>query len=234
MLRPMRILGIDPGLLRTGYGLIDCTGSRSRHVASGVIRIATGSDLPTRLRHIFEGIHEVIAQHRPDTAAIEQVFVNVNPRSTLLLGQARGAAIVALASNGMAVAEYGATQIKQAVTGHGRATKEQVQRLVTKLLALDTEPAQDAADALACALCHAHGGLAANALGAAALRQRRQALGLVIGDTQDGPPEPAVDALMAATILRRRGRFSAAATVPMPPALAALGLQWRRGRLVKP
>jgi crossover junction endodeoxyribonuclease RuvC len=181
------------------------------------------------------GAESNFASDQPNLRIVDpQVFVNVNPRSTLLLGQARGAAIVALASNGMAVAEYGATQIKQAVTGHGRATKEQVQRLVTKLLALDIEPAQDAADALACALCHAHGGLAANALGAAALRQRQQALGLVNGDTPNGTPEPAVDALMAATILRRRGRFSAAATVPMPPALAALGLQWRRGRLVKP
>lgn len=151
----MRILGIDPGLRVTGFGLVDVDGPRLRYVASGVIRIAPGA-LPPRLRTIHDGIAEVVAQYRPDTAVVEIVFVNVNPQSTLLLGQARGAAITTLVAADLSVHEYTATQIKQAVVGTGRAVKSQVQAMVQRILALPGLPSTDAADALACAICHAH------------------------------------------------------------------------------
>src|SRR5262249_32077500 len=115
-------------------------------------------DLAARLKSILEGVNEVIAEHRPQEVAIEKVFVNVNPQSTLLLGQARGTAICAAVIAGLPVAEYTALQIKQAVVGKGHARKEQVQHMVRRLLALPGDPSPDAADALACAICHAHGG----------------------------------------------------------------------------
>ncbi len=151
----MRILGIDPGLRVTGFGVIDVDGPRLRYVASGVIRIAAGP-LPPRLKTIHDGINEVLAQYRPDTTVVEIIFVNINPQSTLLLGQARGAAITTLVAGGMTVHEYTALQVKKAVVGGGRAAKEQVQAMVQRLLALPGVPSPDAADALACAICHAH------------------------------------------------------------------------------
>jgi len=160
----MRILGIDPGLRVTGFGVIERHGHTLTYVASGVIRTAD-ADLPTRLGTIFEGVSTLIRQHAPDQAAIEKVFVNVNPQSTLLLGQARGAAICGLVSGGVPVAEYTALQLKQAVVGYGRATKEQMQQMVVRLLALTGTPGTDAADALGMAICHAHGGDALATLG---------------------------------------------------------------------
>ncbi|MCL4745908.1 MAG: crossover junction endodeoxyribonuclease RuvC [Burkholderiaceae bacterium] len=151
----MRILGIDPGLRATGFGVIDASGSRLRYVASGVIRIAAGA-LPPRLKTIHDGVAEVIEAYAPEVAVAEIVFVNVNPQSTLLLGQARGAAITTLVVAGLAVHEYTALQVKQAVVGTGRAAKPQVQAMVQRLLALPGLPGADAADALACAICHAH------------------------------------------------------------------------------
>ncbi|HLT25092.1 MAG TPA: crossover junction endodeoxyribonuclease RuvC [Zeimonas sp.] len=151
----MRILGIDPGLRVTGFGVIDVDGGRLRYVASGVIRAPAGG-LPPRLKTIHDGIADVIAEYRPDSAVAEIVFVNVNPQSTLLLGQARGAAITALVARGLPVHEYTALQVKQAVVGYGRAAKSQVQQMVQRLLALPGVPSADAADALACAICHAH------------------------------------------------------------------------------
>lgn len=151
----IRILGIDPGLNRTGYGVIDARGVRLQCVASGVIRVPAG-ELAPRLGAILRALGEVIAEHRPDIAAVEQVFVNVNAKSTLLLGQARGAAVCAAIASGLVVYEYSALSIKQAVVGTGRATKEQVQDMVRRLLSLASAPQADAADALACALCHAH------------------------------------------------------------------------------
>jgi len=130
----MRILGIDPGLRVTGFGVIDKTGQTLTYVTSGVIKTAD-ADLPSRLHTIFEGISTLVRQHAPDQSAIEKVFVNVNPQSTLLLGQARGAAICGLVANGVPVAEYTALQLKQAVVGYGRATKEQMQQMVVRLLA---------------------------------------------------------------------------------------------------
>jgi crossover junction endodeoxyribonuclease RuvC len=152
-----RILGIDPGLRITGFGVIEIAGTRLRYVASGCIRMSSG-ELPARLAIILRDLATVIATHAPSEVAIEKVFVNVNPHSTLLLGQARGAAISAAVVAALPVAEYSALQIKQAVVGHGKAAKEQVQEMVRRLLSLPAAPSADAADALACAICHAHGG----------------------------------------------------------------------------
>ncbi|MEY2633131.1 MAG: component of RuvABC resolvasome, endonuclease [Pseudomonadota bacterium] len=157
MTAPTRILGIDPGLRSTGFGVIDRLGQQLSYVASGCIRSQGDDSLPLRLKTLFHGVQEVMQHYRPQEAAVEIVFVNVNPQSTLLLGQARGAAITALVAGELPVSEYTALQIKQAVVGHGKAAKEQVQHMVMRLLALSAPPSPDAADALACAICHAHG-----------------------------------------------------------------------------
>ena len=160
----MKILGIDPGLRTTGFGIIDQQGSKLTYVVSGTIK-TPDADLPQRLKTILSGVAEIIEQYAPDCAAIEKVFVNVNPQSTLLLGQARGAAICALVGADLAVAEYTALQVKQAVVGHGKAHKQQVQDMVQRLLLLSGMPSTDAADALGVAICHAHGGAGLTALG---------------------------------------------------------------------
>ncbi len=165
----MRILGIDPGLRITGFGIIDWLGQRPVYVGSGCIKSGEG-DLPQRLGVILSGLQEVIASYQPQQVAIEKVFVNVNPQSTLLLGQARGAAICAAVLQALPVAEYTALQVKQAVVGNGHAVKEQVQEMVKRLLNLSALPGSDAADALACALCHAHGGQGMGALATAGYR----------------------------------------------------------------
>jgi crossover junction endodeoxyribonuclease RuvC len=140
----------------TGFGVIEKSGRHLSYVTSGCVRSGAG-DLATRLKAILEGLNEIIGAHAPAEVAIEKVFVNVNPQSTLLLGQARGTAICAAVLAGLPVAEYTALQVKQSVVGHGHAKKEQVQHMVRRLLALPGDPATDAADALACAICHAHG-----------------------------------------------------------------------------
>lgn len=152
----MRILGVDPGLRRTGFGVIEVQGSNLIYVASGTIVVPPSQPLASRLKVILDNLREIVHDTRPDQAALEKVFLNANPASTLLLGQARGAALCALADSGLEVQEYTALQIKKAVTGTGRAAKEQIQAMVRHLLQLDGEPAPDAADALACAICHAH------------------------------------------------------------------------------
>jgi crossover junction endodeoxyribonuclease RuvC len=159
----MRILGIDPGLRTTGFGVIEQAGGKLRYITSGCVRSGDG-ELAARLKAILEGLAEVIAANRPQQVAIEKVFVNVNPQSTLLLGQARGSAICAAVIAGLPVAEYTALQVKQAVVGKGHAKKEQVQHMVKRLLALPGDPSPDAADALACAICHAHGEKLGNVL----------------------------------------------------------------------
>ena len=176
----MRILGIDPGLQTTGFGVLDAEGARLHYVASGTIR-TTGAaaalalgDLPGRLKILFDGISEVAARYQPDTAAVEIVFVNVNAQSTLLLGQARGAALTALVNAQLPVAEYTALQMKKAVVGHGRAAKAQVQEMVRRLLELPSLPGPDAADALGLAITHAHAGSAMARLGEVAQLSRRQ------------------------------------------------------------
>jgi crossover junction endodeoxyribonuclease RuvC len=132
---PIRILGIDPGLRSTGFGIIDRSGGKLAYVASGCIKTDADGGLPQRIKTIIDGIAEIVDTYRPQQAAVEIVFVNVNPQSTLLLGQARGAAIAALVAADLPVAEYTALQVKQAVVGHGKAAKEQVQAMVARLLA---------------------------------------------------------------------------------------------------
>ena len=136
--------------------MIETVGGKLHYVSSGCVRSGAG-ELAQRLKAILEGLKEVIATHAPMEAAVEKVFVNVNPQSTLALGQARGTAICAVVLAGLPVAEYTALQVKQSVVGNGHAGKEQVQHMVRRLLALPGDPSPDAADALACAICHAHG-----------------------------------------------------------------------------
>ena len=172
----MRILGIDPGLQTPGFGVLDVAGHQLRYVASGTIRttkIALG-DLPGRLKVLFDGIGEVVTRYEPDVATVEIVFVNVNPQSTLLLGQARGACLTALVARDLPVAEYTALQMKKAVVGHGRAAKSQVQEMVRRLLDLPGLPGTDAADALGLAITHAHAGAAMARVAQVTDLQRRQ------------------------------------------------------------
>jgi crossover junction endodeoxyribonuclease RuvC len=169
----VRILGIDPGLRVTGFGIIDRAGQHLAYVTSGCIRTPQAGGLPERLAVILESLGEVIAAHRPVEVALEKVFVNVNPESTLALGQARGTAICAAVSAKLPVAEYTALQVKQAVVGNGHARKEQVQEMVKRLLRLAGSPSADAADALACAICHAHGGQGLGGIATAGYRVRR-------------------------------------------------------------
>ena len=158
----MRILGIDPGLQTTGFGVVDADGHALRYVASGTIRTADAArgDLPGRLKIIFEGVREIVQRYEPAQASVEIVFVNVNPQSTLLLGQARGACITALVSRDLGVTEYTALQLKKAVAGYGKAGKAEVQEMVMRLLKLPSLPGKDAADALGLAITHAHVGSA--------------------------------------------------------------------------
>jgi crossover junction endodeoxyribonuclease RuvC len=169
---PRRILGIDPGLRVTGFGLIVQQGNTLTYVTSGCIR-ASGDSLPVRLGVIARDLAHVIREESPTEVAVEKVFVNINPNSTLLLGQARGAAIAAAVLAGLPVHEYTAGQVKQAVVGKGRAEKSQVQDMVRRLLQLPGIPAPDAADALACAICHAHGSVGVGNLRGAGYRMRR-------------------------------------------------------------
>lgn len=155
----------------TGFGVIDKLGQQLVYVASGCIRTPAG-ELPHRLKSIIDGLGEVIAAYSPEQVVVEKVFVNVNPQSTLLLGQARGAAICAAILKDLPVAEYTALQVKQAVVGNGHAAKEQVQDMVRRLLKLEGDPQADAADALACAICHAHGGQGLGKLATAGFRMK--------------------------------------------------------------
>ena len=150
-----RILGIDPGSRLTGYGIIEMHAGRAIWVGSGCIRIK-GEDLANRLRILIEGLAEIVDQHQPAVVAVEQVFMHRNADSALKLGQARGAAISVVAGRHLPVHEYTPTQIKKAIVGKGNAAKEQVQHMVKAMLGLSHIPQEDAADALAVALCHAH------------------------------------------------------------------------------
>jgi crossover junction endodeoxyribonuclease RuvC len=151
----MRLLGLDPGLRLTGWGVIDVEGNRLRHVAHGVVKAAVDRSLAERLNDIFDGVAAVILAHRPEEAAVEETFVNVNPASTLKLGQARGVVMLAPARSGLAVFEYAATLVKKSVVGTGHADKNQVAMMVGRLLP-GIDATADAADALAVAICHAH------------------------------------------------------------------------------
>ncbi|MFV2030417.1 crossover junction endodeoxyribonuclease RuvC [Neisseria sp. S1] len=153
--KPIRILGIDPGSRVTGFGVIDVYGREHQYVASGCIKTPPAAPLPERIAVITRHLNEVVRLYRPAQAAVEQVFVNVNPAATLMLGQARGAALAALVMHDLPVFEYTALQVKQAVVGKGKAAKEQVQHMVVQMLALSGTPQSDAADGLAVALTHA-------------------------------------------------------------------------------
>jgi len=152
----MRVLGLDPGLRQTGWGIIDMTDNRLRHVADGVVRSDASLSLAERLVQLYDGIAAILAAFSPEEAAVEETFVNKNPESTLKLGQARGIALLVPARAGLAVGEYAPTRIKQAVVGTGRAAKEQVGMMVRTLLPGCLAETPDAADALAVAICHAH------------------------------------------------------------------------------
>lgn len=154
----MRILGIDPSSVATGFGLIDRADGALRHVAHGVLRPPRAAPLPERLAFLQRGLAEVIVTHRPDLGVVERVFVARSPRSALVLGQARGIALAALGLAGLPVHEVAPRQVKQAVVGEGGAEKRQVQLMVSRLLGLERAPATDAADALAAAICQAHAG----------------------------------------------------------------------------
>ena len=158
----MRILGIDPGLQTTGFGVVDMDGPHLKYVASGTIKTThlELSNLPGRLKVLFDGVREVVQRYQPDAASVEIVFVNVNPQATLLLGQARGACVTGLVFSDLAVAEYTALQMKKAVAGYGKAGKAEVQEMVMRLLKLPSLPGKDAADALGLAITHAHVGTA--------------------------------------------------------------------------
>lgn len=153
----MRWIGIDPGLRTTGFGVIDVEGQRLTYVASGTIESGDpAKGLPDRIGTLYQGVKEVIDTYHPESAAIEEVFLNVNPRSTLMLGQARGAVIAALVSANLPVSEFSALRVKQAIVGTGRAAKPQVQEMVKRLLRLSRAPGSDASDALGVAICAAH------------------------------------------------------------------------------
>ncbi len=151
----MRLIGLDPGLRLTGWGVIDVDGNRLRHVAHGVIKVASDRTLAERLSELFDGVAAVIAGQQPLEAAVEETFVNVNPGSTLKLGQARGVVMLAPARAGLPVFEYAANLVKKSVTGAGHAEKHQIAMMVGRLLP-GVEATADAADALAVAICHAH------------------------------------------------------------------------------
>ncbi len=152
----MRILGIDPGSRITGYGVIEAENTHLQFIACGVIKTTSTYPFAHRLNEIFDGINEVIQVHRPEIAAVEDVFMATNPRAALKLGQARGAAIVAAMQNKLTVRDYSPKLVKQAVVGYGQAEKTQIQNMVRLLLKLSATPSSDAADALAVAICHAN------------------------------------------------------------------------------
>jgi crossover junction endodeoxyribonuclease RuvC len=154
--RPIRILGLDPGLRHTGWGLIEHDGFRLRFLAEGVVTTPASLDLPHRLLELHRGLAAVIARHAPEEAAVENAYVARNPESALKLGQARGVVLLAPALAGLRVAQYGAMEVKRAVVGNGHAAKAQVQAMVRQLLPGVSFRGADAADALAVAICHAH------------------------------------------------------------------------------
>ncbi len=170
----IRILGIDPGSLITGYGIIDMDGNHAVHVTHGAIRVEAKA-LPDKLRIIFEEITAILEQYNPDEMSIEQVFMHRNADSALKLGQARGSAITACTLKDIKVFEYTANQVKQATVGKGHAAKQQVQHMVKILLCLNEIPQADAGDALAIALCHGHSreGLLRMAAGVSGVKRGR-------------------------------------------------------------
>lgn len=160
----MRIIGIDPGLQHTGWGIIDVNGNRLQHISHGVIHTKAKDDLAVRLKDIHDGLMQMMQLWQPESAAVEETFMNNNAASALKLGQARGVAMLTPALFGIAVSEYPANLIKKSVVGAGHAEKAQVQAMI-KILLPGTEASSDAADALAVAICHAHHGATKQKLG---------------------------------------------------------------------
>jgi crossover junction endodeoxyribonuclease RuvC len=152
----MRILGIDPGSRTTGYGMVDSEGNRLRHIDNGIVATNPKDPLAQRLKAIYDGVTRIITAYQPEVVAVEQIFLAKNPQAALVLGHARGTAILAAVNAGLAVHEYTALQVKSAVVGYGRAGKPQVQQMVKVLLNLPEIAQEDAADALGVAICHAH------------------------------------------------------------------------------
>ncbi len=169
----MRILGIDPGSRATGFGVIEGTPGALTHLGHGTLKPARSDEVASRLATIHNNLCDVIDAYRPDMAVIERTFVAASPRSALVLGEARGAAMVAVGARGLSVVSYAAREIKQAVTGFGGAAKGEVQEMVRRLLSLDAAPASDAADALAAAICHAQRRSVPEALRGARTARRR-------------------------------------------------------------
>ena len=163
----MRILGIDPGTQITGYGIIDVEGNRLRHIDNGIIKTRSSDDLPLRLKAIYDGLTAVIRDYAPTVVAVEQVFLAKNPRAALTLGHARGTAVLSAVNLEREIYEYSALQVKSAVVGYGHAGKQQVQQMVKVLLNLPEVAQEDAADALAVAICHANSRTLKIAVGAA-------------------------------------------------------------------
>lgn len=155
-MRPCRILGLDPGLRTTGWGIVDSQDNRLQYVAHGLIKPKTDTDLASRLVCLFQEIKNLIEMYKPDEAAVEETFMNVNPSSALKLGQARGVVLVTPATCGLTVAEYTANQVKKSVVGAGHADKNQVISMIQILLTTSGKVTSDSADALAVAICHAH------------------------------------------------------------------------------
>lgn len=185
----MRVLGLDPGLRVTGWGIVDSDGSRLRHVADGVVKSDDKLSLAERLAQLHEGVRAIIAEWKPDEAAVEETFVNKNPESTLKLGQARGAVLLAPALAGLRVGEYAPAAVKQAVVGTGRAQKEQVGMMVRTLLPGCLVKSPDAADALAVAICHTHHAATARRLGAAPHLPAARAAGPFLPHKGGGGPD---------------------------------------------
>jgi crossover junction endodeoxyribonuclease RuvC len=151
-----RVIGLDPGTITAGYGIVERRGSRLHHIDNGLLMAPKRAPLPERLRCIYEQLQEVFAKHSPDVVAVESVFFSQNAKAALHLGHARGVLLLAAAQNTDIISSFAPTKVKQTLTGRGRATKLQVQMMVKTLLGLPEPPAEDAADALAVALCHFH------------------------------------------------------------------------------
>lgn len=153
----MRILGIDPGYAILGYGIVEMTGNRFKVIDYGAVTTDAGTEMPDRLKILYNSLMEIIMRHEPEVASIEELFFNTNAKTAILVGQARGVAVLACANSGLEIAEYTPLQIKQALVGYGRAEKKQVQTMVKTILNLKEVPKpDDTADALAAAVCHGH------------------------------------------------------------------------------
>ncbi len=152
----MKVLGIDPGIVTTGFGVVETDGTNLRPISYGIIDTTKAARFPNRLKKIYDALVDIMARERPDIVVIEEIFGGKNFKAAVRIGEARSLAILAAANHNIDVAEYSPARIKEAIVGHGRAAKLQVQRMVTHLLGLEEAPRQDAADALAAAICHIH------------------------------------------------------------------------------